>query len=170
MNSPDLSEDVTLLKNQDSLFQQEWLDIQRQRNALMREQNALMQQQNGILSRIGATIGKLNLIADFLTSAIIDKTICRFSYPLEKYLDFDWEVFGAEIIKTDRSGPAIIVWRDNTYTRRSNQKNGNDIWYSRLVGTTEGGKHIYDILIKFSGNYGKANSLPDELKDAVGIH
>jgi DdrB-like protein len=167
MNSLDV-DNVTFLSSPAS-FQQEWLQIQKERNELMQQNNQLLQQQNAVLSRIGATIGKLNVIADFLTSAIIDKTICRFSYPLEKYLDFDWEGFGAEIVKSDRSGPAIIVWRENTYTRRSNQKNGNDIWYSRLVGTTEGGKHIYDILIKFSGNYGKANSLPDELKDAVGI-
>lgn len=150
------------MEPQNTYFEEQRLELERERNELLRQQNA-------ILSRIGATIGKLNTTAEFLSLAIINKTVCRFSYPLESFATFDWDAFGATIHKADRSGVAVVVWRGDTYTRRSFAKNGNDVWYSRLIGTTEGGKHIYDILIKFSEAHGKVSSLPDEVKDAAGI-
>lgn len=150
-------------------FEEQRLEIEQERNELLREQNELLKQQNTLFARMGATVGKLNTIAEFLSLAIINKTVCRFTYPLEAYSTFNWDEFGASIIKADRSGAAVVVWRGETYTRRSFAKNGNDVWYSRLIGTTEGGKHIYDILVKFSATHGKASSLPDEIKDAVGL-
>ncbi|GEM_PF-4538501 len=150
-------------------FEEERLELERERNALLQQQNDLLKQQNSLFSRIGATLGKMNTIAEFLSLAIINKTVCRFVYPLDAYSTFNWDEFGATIHKADRSGPAVVIWRGETYLRRNFEKNGKDIWYSRLIGTTEGGKHIYDVLVKFSESYGKVRSLPDEVKEAAGI-
>ena len=150
-------------------FEEQRLEIEQERNELLREQNELLRQQNKLFARMGATVGKLNTIAEFLSLAIINKTVCRFVYPLEAYSTFNWDEFGATIQKSDRSGPAIVIWRGETYTRRSFDKNGKDVWFSRLLGTTEGGKHLYDVLIKFSERHGQVRSLPDEVKEAAGI-
>lgn len=157
------------MTTQPNNFEEQRLELERERNDLLREQNDLLRQQNILFSRTGATLGKLNTIAEFLSLAIINKTVTRFVYPLDAYATFNWDEFGATIQKSDRSGPAIVVWRGETYIRRSFDKNGKDVWFSRLLGTTEGGKHLYDVLIKFSERHGQVRSLPDEVKDAAGV-
>lgn len=73
----------------------------------------------------------------------------NFKRPLTAYPSFDWAAIGAEIISADEHGAVEVLWQDEVYVRRTKEKFGPDIWFSRGSGQNEDGKTSYDRLITF---------------------
>jgi len=67
---------------------------------------------------------------------------------LTDYPNFDWAGIGAVVKQRDDDGPALVEWRGNLYTRRTNPKFGAEIWFSRATGRDEDGVS-YERLITF---------------------
>jgi hypothetical protein len=74
----------------------------------------------------------------------------KYQRPLSEFPTFDWSLIGAEVLKADQWGAAIISWRGKEYYRRSNDTYGADVWFARGNGKRDDGKTNYDWLIKFS--------------------
>jgi len=70
--------------------------------------------------------------------------------PLSDYRTFDWATINARVIYTDADGVASVAGADGKiYKRRSNQKFGNEIWYSRGDGKNEDNTPNYKTLVRF---------------------
>lgn len=71
------------------------------------------------------------------------------TFEMHEFHGFNWDSFGAEITLRDQFGPARVRFKGETYTRRTNDKFGSEIWYSRAVGKKEDGTTEYEKLISF---------------------
>lgn len=69
--------------------------------------------------------------------------------PLGDYKTYDWPSIGAKPVTTDEDGVAQVWHEGKVYTRRTNDKFGQDIWFSRCVGKNEDGTPRYHKLIEF---------------------
>ena len=70
--------------------------------------------------------------------------------PLADFANFDWQGISATVLSHDEHGTASVSGADGrVYRRRSNQKYGNDIWFSTGDGKKETGEPKYKTLIKF---------------------
>lgn len=74
----------------------------------------------------------------------------NYRYTLAAYPAFDWPDIGAEIIEHDDSGATRITWHRHIYTRRSNPRFGDGVWFSRGAGRDDEGNAKYERLITFS--------------------
>jgi len=84
---------------------------------------------------------------------------------LADYPDFDWAGIGAVVKQRDDDGPALVEWRGNLYTRRTNPKFGAEIWFSRATGRDEDGEVSYERLITFA-EPPAVEPLPKRVRDA----
>ena len=74
----------------------------------------------------------------------------NYEYPLESFRNFDWSSIGAEIIKEDQFGAAIVSWNGKQFIRRSpSNKFGVALWFSRCIKKDEDGSNKYQRLITF---------------------
>ena len=85
---------------------------------------------------------------------------------LADYPNFDWQAIGAVVKQRDDDGPALVEWRGNLYTRRTNPKFGAEIWFSRATGRDEDGVS-YERLITFV-EPPVVEPLPKRVRDALG--
>jgi hypothetical protein len=74
----------------------------------------------------------------------------KYQRPLSEFPTFDWGSIGAEVLKSDQYGAAIVSRRGKEYYRRSHDTYGADVWFARGNGKRQDGKTNYDWLIKFS--------------------
>jgi len=86
---------------------------------------------------------------------------------LADYPDFDWAGIGAVVKQRDDDGPALVEWRGNLYTRRTNPKFGAEIWFSRATGRDDAGEVSYERLITFA-EPPAVEPLPKRVRDALG--
>jgi len=86
---------------------------------------------------------------------------------LTDYPHFDWQAIGAVVKQRDDDGPALVEWRGNLYTRRTNPKFGAEIWFSRATGRDEDGEVSYERLITFA-EPPAVEPLPKRVRDALG--
>jgi len=86
---------------------------------------------------------------------------------LADYPNFDWQAIGAVVKQRDDDGPALVEWRGNLYTRRTNPKFGAEIWFSRATGRDEDGEVSYERLITFA-EPPVVEPLPKRVRDALG--
>ena len=84
---------------------------------------------------------------------------------LTDYPNFDWAAIGAVVKQRDDDGPALVEWRGNLYTRRTNPKFGAEIWFSRATGRDEDGVS-YERLITFV-EPPVVEPLPKRVRDAL---
>ena len=84
---------------------------------------------------------------------------------LTDYPNFDWAAIGAVVKQRDDDGPALVEWRGNLYTRRTNPKFGAEIWFSRATGRDEDGVS-YERLITFV-EPPAVEPLPKRVRDAL---
>ena len=84
---------------------------------------------------------------------------------LADYPNFDWASIGAVVKHRDDDGPALVEWRGNLYTRRTNPKFGAEIWFSRATGRDEDGVS-YERLITFA-EPPAVEPLPKRVRDAL---
>ena len=84
---------------------------------------------------------------------------------LADYPNFDWQAIGAVVKQRDDDGPALVEWRGNLYTRRTNPKFGAEIWFSRATGRDEDGEVSYERLITFA-EPPAVEPLPKRVRDA----
>ncbi len=74
----------------------------------------------------------------------------NYLHPLEEFASFDWSRIGAEVVRSDRWGAAIVSWRGLQFVRRSpSNRYGEAVWFSRCVGKDENGNNRYEKLISF---------------------
>lgn len=73
-----------------------------------------------------------------------------FRRPLEAYPGFDWATIGATVTAQDRHGATRVMYRGREYTRRTHQRYGTAIWFSRAAGRDESGDVNYERLITFA--------------------
>lgn len=140
-------------------------------------------QQNNILGRIAsameaqakatADLNKTLVQVSGVITRMSDDKITpnrpRYIRKVTEFLEFDWSSIGATVEKKDRTGAAVVGWKDKQYFRRSKSDFGNEVWFSTSLGKDDAGKALYDILIKFTDPDGvKVKSLPDEIKDKIG--
>ena len=85
---------------------------------------------------------------------------------LTDYPNFDWAAIGAVVKQRDDDGPALVEWRGNLYTRRTNPKFGAEIWFSRATGRDEDGEVSYERLITFA-EPPVVEPLPKRVRDAL---
>jgi len=85
---------------------------------------------------------------------------------LTDYPNFDWAAIGAVVKQRDDDGPALVEWRGNLYTRRTNPKFGAEIWFSRATGRDEDGEVSYERLITFA-EPPAVEPLPKRVRDAL---
>jgi len=85
---------------------------------------------------------------------------------LTDYQNFDWAAIGAVVKQRDDDGPALVEWRGNLYTRRTNPKFGAEIWFSRATGRDEDGEVSYERLITFA-EPPAVEPLPKRVRDAL---
>ena len=85
---------------------------------------------------------------------------------LTDYPNFDWAGIGAVVKQRDDDGPALVEWRGNLYTRRTNPKFGAEIWFSRATGRDEDGEVSYERLITFA-EPPAVEPLPKRVRDAL---
>ena len=85
---------------------------------------------------------------------------------LTDYPTFDWASIGAVVKQRDDDGPALVEWRGNLYTRRTNPKFGAEIWFSRATGRDEDGEVSYERLITFA-EPPAVEPLPKRVRDAL---
>jgi len=85
---------------------------------------------------------------------------------LTDYPNFDWAGIGAVVKQRDDDGPALVEWRGNLYTRRTNPKFGAEIWFSRATGRDEDGEVSYERLITFA-EAPAVEPLPKRVRDAL---
>lgn len=103
-----------------------------------------------VIAMLGALTAGVNRIADALENAQTrdeDQTVVL---PLSDFHTFDWSTIGARVIYSDDDGVASVSGADGRiYKRRSNQKFGNDVWFSRGDGQNDDGTPNYKTLVHF---------------------
>ncbi len=74
----------------------------------------------------------------------------NYEYPLESFRDFDWSSIGAQVIRKDQFGAAIVSWNGKQFVRRSpSNKFAAALWFSKCIGKDEDGSNKYQRLITF---------------------
>ena len=74
----------------------------------------------------------------------------NYEYPLESFRNFDWSSIGAEVVRKDQYGAAIVSWNGKQFIRRSpSNKFGVALWFSKCTGKDEDGSNKYERLITF---------------------
>lgn len=95
-----------------------------------------------------ALLSVLGRIADALEAqhAEEDQTI---TMALGDFKVFDWASIGARVLNSDEHGTAQVWHEGKVYTRRTNDKFGTEIWFSRGNGKNPDGTAKYHRLITF---------------------
>lgn len=95
-----------------------------------------------------ALLSALGRIADALEAQHVedDQTI---TMTLGDFKTFDWASIGARVLNSDESGTAQVWHEGKVYTRRTNDKFGTEIWFSRGNGKNADGTAKYHRLITF---------------------
>lgn len=93
-----------------------------------------------------AVLGRIANALEAQAAGAEDQTI---TMPLGAFKGFDWASIGGRVLNSDDFGVAQ-VWHDGkVFTRRSNDKFGEDIWFSRGNGKNDDGTPRYAKLIEF---------------------
>ena len=70
--------------------------------------------------------------------------------PIDAYRSFDWSSIGADVVRADEYGAALVEYDGKLWTRRSPEnKFGEAIWFSRAAGKDPDGTNRYLRLITF---------------------
>ena len=88
----------------------------------------------------------------------------KFIRSIKEFPDFDWPSINATIVKSDRSGAAIVQYEGKEYARKAKDE---DIWFNRKIGQRETNgqtKPTYEVLIRF-GRSARVKSIPDDIQE-----
>jgi hypothetical protein len=97
-------------------------------------------------------IAQLTRIADALEAARpaepVDEAV---TLPIGMYRTFDWQQINCRVFASDEHGPSQVfsMADGKIYTRRTNDKFGSEIWFSRGIGKQADGTPKYRKLIEF---------------------
>lgn len=74
----------------------------------------------------------------------------NYRHTLAEWAGFDWGEIGAEVVKSDADGVAVVRWGGYLWTRRApDNKFGEAVWYSRPEGKNADGSVNYVRLVTF---------------------
>ncbi len=91
-----------------------------------------------------------------------------YQYPIEAFLNFDWESIGAVVEQKDQYGAGVVLWGGHTWIRRAPaNKYGAAIWFSRPTGKDAEGNVTYERLATFKPRTAKAEPIPEKVTDLV---
>ncbi len=110
--------------------------------------------------RLIATLERMALALEQMSPQAVAP---NYQLELKDFATFDWASIGAVVADYDSDGATAVVWKNNTYLRRSpSNKFGAAIWFSRCVGRDDLGANIYERLITF-----KVKQVPEQLPKRV---
>jgi hypothetical protein len=111
---------------------------------------ALLEEKDMESIQFEAMLSVLNRIAIAL-EASKPAEIETITLPIGAYKDFDWSQINCRVFAEDEFGVAQVFCLNDgrVYTRRTNDKFGSEIWYSRGDGKTADGTPRYKRLIEF---------------------
>ena len=112
-----------------------------------------------------AVLNKLDELIRLLKSEQSDEEQ-NLVFPIEDYLTFDWASIGARITRSDDDGPTHVQCNGAVYYRRTKDKFGHDVWFSRGNGKDENGEPMYQRLITFK-EFGEVDPVGRQTKETL---
>lgn len=118
-----------------------------------------------LLTLLGTITASLERIA---TGDQDPEAVPEWTYPIENFATFNWELHNIAILASDQDGPTVVQWQGKAYKRRSPENAyGAAIWYSRCTGKDTEDRNKYAKLLIFKPIADKIRPVSREVEKII---